>query len=84
MRGPFTQGQMAQWYDFGYFQDDLDIAFGENSMFLPLHQYKEINYKQSALPLGMLNASTTLIGSQPISNPAFQSQMPQQPSFDYA
>ena len=37
IRGPFQQQQMAQWYDFGYFPDDLEIAFGENSMFLPLH-----------------------------------------------
>jgi len=47
IRGPFSQQQMAQWYDFGYFSDDLEIAFGENSMFLPLHQYKEISLKQN-------------------------------------
>jgi hypothetical protein len=34
---------MAQWYEFGYFSDDLEIAFGENSIFLPLQKYKEIN-----------------------------------------
>jgi hypothetical protein len=41
VQGPFTQHQMAEWYDFGYFQDDLEIAFGENSMFLPLQKYKD-------------------------------------------
>jgi hypothetical protein len=45
---------MAQWYEFGYFSDDLDIAFGENSMFLPLHQYKEINMKQNGVLPGTL------------------------------
>jgi PERQ amino acid-rich with GYF domain-containing protein len=45
IRGPFHQQQMAQWYDFGYFSDDLEIAFGENSIFLPLHRYKELNHK---------------------------------------
>jgi len=33
---------MAAWYDLGYFPDDLEIAFGENSMFLPLKSYKQI------------------------------------------
>jgi hypothetical protein len=41
VRGPFNQQQMAQWYDFGYFSDDLEIAFGENSHFMPLLKYKE-------------------------------------------
>jgi hypothetical protein len=36
---------MAQWYDFGYFTDDLEIAYGENSMFLPLKNYKQIAIK---------------------------------------
>jgi GYF domain len=42
VRGPFLQAQMAAWYDLGYFPDDLEIAFGENSMFLPLKSYKQI------------------------------------------
>jgi hypothetical protein len=33
---------MAAWYDLGYFPDDLKIAFGENSMFLPLKSYRRI------------------------------------------
>jgi GYF domain len=36
IRGPFNQSQMAQWYEVGYFSDDLEIAFGENSYFMPL------------------------------------------------
>lgn len=43
VRGPFTQQQMATWYDLGYFSDDLEIAYGENSMFLPLRSYKQIS-----------------------------------------
>jgi GYF domain len=43
IQGPFNKFQMSQWYEIGYFQDDLEIAFGENSMFLPLYRYKEIN-----------------------------------------
>lgn len=43
IRGPFKQQQMAQWYEIGYFSDDLEIAFGEKSIFLPLQKYKEIN-----------------------------------------
>ena len=31
---------MAAWYDLGYFPDDLEIAFSENSMFLPLKSYR--------------------------------------------
>jgi hypothetical protein len=27
----------------GYFADDLEIAFGENSMYLPLKSYKKIS-----------------------------------------
>jgi hypothetical protein len=34
---------MSLWYDSGYFTDDLEIAYGENSMFLPLRSYKEIS-----------------------------------------
>lgn len=34
---------MFTWYDIGYFKDDLEIAYGENSMFLPLRNYKEIS-----------------------------------------
>jgi uncharacterized protein YqkB len=34
---------MYRWYDLGYFQDELEIAYGENSMFLPLKSYKEIS-----------------------------------------
>jgi len=33
---------MSQWYELGYFTDDLEIAYGENSLFLPLKSYKEI------------------------------------------
>jgi hypothetical protein len=40
---------MATWYDLGYFSDDLEIAFGENSMFLPLRSYKQISF-QSNIP----------------------------------
>lgn len=46
IQGPFTQNQMSQWYDLGYFQDELEIAFGENSLFLPLYEYKSINFRQ--------------------------------------
>lgn len=35
---------MAAWYDQGYFADDLEIAYGENSMFLPLRSYKQISF----------------------------------------
>jgi len=35
---------MATWYDLGYFSDDLEIAYGENSMFLPLRKYKQITF----------------------------------------
>ena len=41
VRGPFSQNQMLQWYDNGHFNDELEIAQGENSMFLPLKKYKE-------------------------------------------
>jgi hypothetical protein len=44
VRGPFTYQQMATWYDLGYFSDDLEIAYGENSMFLPLRKYKQITF----------------------------------------
>jgi hypothetical protein len=37
---------MHAWYDLGYFSDDLDIAYGENSMFLPLKSYKEITLQR--------------------------------------
>jgi len=39
---------MATWFDMGYFTDDLKIAFGENSLFLPLKSYKEISMNRSA------------------------------------
>lgn len=38
---------MATWYDLGYFSDDLEIAYGENSMFLPLRSYKQISITNS-------------------------------------
>lgn len=31
---------MATWYDLGYFTDNLEIAYGENSLFLALKSYK--------------------------------------------
>jgi hypothetical protein len=34
---------MSAWYEHGYFSDDLEIAFGENSMFLPLKSFKNFN-----------------------------------------
>jgi len=34
---------MAAWYDLGYFTDDLEIAHGENSLFLALKSYKQIS-----------------------------------------
>jgi hypothetical protein len=37
---------MSTWYDMGYFADDLEIAFGENSLFLPLKNYKEISFSK--------------------------------------
>jgi len=43
VRGPFSQSQMSAWYEHGYFSDDLEIAYGENSMFLPLKSYKEVS-----------------------------------------
>lgn len=49
VQGPFSQIQMAQWFEHGYFADDLEIAFGKNSMFLPLHEYKHMHLKQSGL-----------------------------------
>jgi len=39
---------MFAWYDVGYFADDLEIACGENSMFLPLKNYKEVNKQYSS------------------------------------
>ncbi|CDW82790.1 perq amino acid with gyf domain 1 [Stylonychia lemnae] len=53
VRGPFTYQQMATWYDLGYFSDDLEIAYGENSMFLPLRKYKQITFSNQSqqLPL---------------------------------
>lgn len=39
---------MSSWYDMGYFSDDLEIAYGENSIYLPLKSYKEINKANSA------------------------------------
>jgi hypothetical protein len=73
---------MAQWYDFGYFSDDLEIAFGENSMFLPLHQYKEINLKQNsngAVTVGasQVNNIGPLSGFPPTSNQEQNSGVPQ-------
>ena len=38
---------MCTWYDLGYFTDDLEIAYGENSMFLPLRSYKDISKGKS-------------------------------------
>jgi hypothetical protein len=34
---------MFTWYDIGYFADELEISYGENSMFFPLKSYKEIS-----------------------------------------
>lgn len=42
-RGPFSQKQMSAWYEMGYFNDDLEIAYGENSIYLHLKNYKEIS-----------------------------------------
>jgi hypothetical protein len=33
---------MSTWFELGYFADDLEIAYGEHSLFLPLKSYKEI------------------------------------------
>jgi hypothetical protein len=51
VRGPFSQQQMATWYDLGYFTDNLEIAFGENSMFLALKSYKQLANNQMGLPM---------------------------------
>jgi hypothetical protein len=50
VRGPFSQTQMSQWYDMGYFTDDLELAYGENSLFLPLKSYKEIGIAKFSTP----------------------------------
>jgi uncharacterized protein YqkB len=39
---------MSYWYTEGFFQDDLEIAYGENSMFLPLKNYKDISSANQA------------------------------------
>jgi hypothetical protein len=69
---------MSTWYDLGYFSDDLELAYGENSMFLPLKSYKEISMSKISSGGGSISGNQTpkqySVSSLPLSSNSLISQ----------
>lgn len=48
-RGPFSSLEMQTWYEAGYFTDEIPIALGANTMFMPLKSFKEMSNHSAVL-----------------------------------